>query len=77
MARLPHERKSLPYLCDMLVLHHQFSYFQFLNSLEYICKIYRDNHNDEYFTKAMEVRAAAVHQQPGVILNLRNGYYVT
>ena len=77
MVKLPHERKNLGYLCDMLVLQHQYSYYKFLYSLEYITKIYRVNQNDEYFNKCMEVRAAAVHEQPGVILNLRNGYYVT
>ena len=77
MVKLPHERKNLGYLCDMLVLQHQYSYYKFLYSLEYITKIYRVNQNDEYFKKCMEVRAAAVHEQPGVILNLRNGYYVT
>lgn len=77
MVGLPYERKELPFLCDMLTLQHQATYYHFLNSLESILTVYRDNGNDEYFAKVMEVRSAAIKSQSGATLLLRNAYYVT
>ena len=77
MRKLPYERKNLGYLCDMLVLQHQSVYYQFLNGLENILDIFREKQNDEYFGKVIDVRESAIKRQSGVILNLKNGYYVT
>ena len=61
----------------MLILQHHSTYYQFLNGLENILDLYRDKHEDEYFHKVTDVREAAIKKQTGLILNMRNGFYIT
>jgi len=39
---LPHERRTIHHLIDMLILQHQATFYHFLNGLENILEIYRD-----------------------------------
>ena len=53
---LPHERRTIYHLIDLLILHHQATFYHFLNGLENILEIYRDKLQDEHFFKVIEVR---------------------
>ena len=77
MAGLPTEKRNAAYLCDMLILQHHSTYYQFLNGLENILDFYRNNNNDEYFRKVTDIREAAIRKQTGLILNMRNGFYIS
>lgn len=48
-----------------------------MNGLENIIDLYRDKGEDELFHKATDVRELATKKQPGLILNMRNGFYIT
>lgn len=61
----------------MLILQHHATFYRFMNGLENILDLYRDKGEDEYFHKVTDVRELATKRQPGLILNLRNGFYVT
>ena len=74
---LPHEKRTIHHLNDLLVLQHHALFYTFLHGLENILEIYRDRHNDEGYGKVMEVRDMAIKRQQGLILNLKNGFYVT
>ena len=58
MRRLPVERRSLPYICDMLTLQHQSSYLCLLNGIEDMIEYYLEKESDEYFAKLFETRSA-------------------
>ena len=74
---LPHERRTIGHLIDLLVLQHQATFYHFLNGLENILEIYRDKQLDENFFKVMEVRDQATKRRQGLVLNLRNGFYIS
>ena len=59
---LPHEKRTIAYLLDMLILQHQATFFHFLNGVENILEIYRDKQSDEHFYKVMEVRDGAIRR---------------
>jgi hypothetical protein len=61
----------------MLVLQHQSIFYHFLNGLENILELYRDKENDEYFSKVLDVQQNTIKRQDGMLLNMRNGFYVT
>ena len=63
----------------MLILQHHGTYYHFLNGLENILDFYRDplQNNDEYFRKVTDVREAAIRKQTGLILNMKNGFFVS
>ena len=74
---LPHEKRTIYHLNDLLILQHQATFYHFLNGLENILEIYRDKNQDELFYKVMDVRNQAIKRQQGLILNLRNGFYIS
>ena len=74
---LPHERRTIYNLIDLLILQHQATFYHFLNGLENILEIYRDKLQDEYFFKVMEVRDLAIKRKQGLILNMKNGFYIS
>lgn len=57
---LPHEKRTIFHLNDLLILQHQATYYHFLNGLENILEIYRDKKQDEHFYKVMDVRNMAI-----------------
>ena len=74
---LPHEKRTIYHLIDLLILQHQATYYHFLNGLENIMEIYRDKQQDEHFFKVMEVRDLATKRRQGLVLNMKNGFYIS
>ena len=77
ISGLPPEKRNIQNVIDMLILQHHASFYRFMNGLENILDLYRDEGEDEYFRKVTDVRELATKKQPGLILNMRNGFYVT
>ena len=59
---LPSERRSLPYILDLLILVHQSQFYLLYNGMENMFDIYRDKENDEYFYKMYETMSKASRQ---------------
>ena len=74
---LPHDKRTISHLNDMLILQHHAVFYTFLHGLENILEIYRDQNNNENYYKVLEVHDMAIKRQQGIILNLKNGFYVT
>lgn len=74
---LPSEKRNLPYLCELLTLQHQSTYFSFLNGLENMIEYYLDKQNDEYFYKLLQVRDQLTNKNTHSITLIRsNGFYI-
>lgn len=75
--QLPYEKKTLGFVCDLLVLQHQATYYAFMNGLENMIEYYLDKKNDEYFYKLLSVRDLLSNRCIHTISLVRsNGFYI-
>ena len=61
----------------MLVLHHEKTFYQFVNGLDNILDVILAKQDDESFQKVMQVSSTVNRKQQGMHLLLGNGYFVT
>jgi len=53
---LTSEKRTLPYLCDLLTLQHHSTYYSLMNGIENMIDYYLDKNHGEYFHKLLLVR---------------------
>jgi hypothetical protein len=78
VQKLTSERRNIDYICDLMTLQHQCSFYTFLNGIENMLEYYLDKENDECFYKMLETRDLLIGKNTqSVILIRSNGFYIS